>query len=71
MDLARQKLVSERILVSHGVGIVELAGELFVAAPGSLVEAIGGVPHTQPACPAGVKLPDGTVSEGRFPMVYE
>ena len=34
-------------------------------------QVVGGVPHTWTACPAGVKLPDGSVSEGKFTMVYE
>jgi hypothetical protein len=40
-------------------------------APGSLVETVGGVPHTFTACPKGVRLPDGTVSTGTFTVVYE
>lgn len=71
MDLSKQKLIAERILVLNGVGLVELAGEFFVVAPGSLVEAKGGVPHAWTACPPGVRLPDGTVSEGSFTMLYE
>jgi len=71
MDLTKKTLIAERILVLNGVGLVELAGEYFVVAPGSLVNAKGGVPHTWTACPAGVKLPDGTVSEGKFTMVYD
>ena len=71
MDLGKKTLVAERILVLNGVGLVELAGEYFVVAPGSLVNAKGGVPHTWTACPAGVRLPDGTVSQGTFTMVYE
>lgn len=71
MDLEKRKLVDERIMVIGGVGIVEVAGELFVVAPGSLVDAIGGVPHTWSACPPGVKLPDGTVSTGTFTMIFE
>lgn len=71
MDMEKRRLIDERIMVLHGVGIVEIAGKLYVVAPGSLVDAIGGVPHTWTACPAGVRLPDGTISEGRFTMVYE
>lgn len=71
MDLEQKKLVDERIMVIGGVGIVEVAGEYWVVAPGSLVDAIGGVPHTWSACPAGVKLPDGTVSNGTFTMIFE
>lgn len=71
MDASKQKLVDERILVLHGVGLVEIAGKIYAAAPGTLVDIIGGVPHTWTACPAGVKLPDGFVSTGKFTMVYE
>lgn len=69
MDAAKKKLVDERILVLNGVGLVEIAGQIWATAPGTLVDAIGGVPHTWSAAPAGVKLPDGTVSNGKFTMV--
>ena len=65
------QLVAERILVVNGVGLTELAGGIHVVAPGSLVEIRPGVPHTWTACPAGVALPDGTVSDGQFLMIYE
>ncbi|KAF3021117.1 hypothetical protein E8E14_013504 [Neopestalotiopsis sp. 37M] len=71
MDLKKQRLTDERIMVLHGAGMVEIAGGLYVVAPGSLVDAIGGVPHTWTACPPGVRLPDGSVSTGTFTMVYE
>lgn len=71
MNADKTKLVDERILVLHGVGVVEIAGKVYVTAPGTLVDAIGGVPHTWSACPAGVQLPDGSVSDGKFTMVYE
>lgn len=71
MDAAQKELVDERILVLNGVGLVELAGKIWAVAPGTLVDAVGGVPHTWTACPAGVQLPNGTVSEGKFTMVYE
>ncbi|MGS1097122.1 cupin domain-containing protein (plasmid) [Aquamicrobium terrae] len=64
------EMLPERILVLNGVGVTELCGEYFVVAPGSLVDIPPGVPHTWNACPAGVKLPDGTVSDGRFTMIY-
>lgn len=51
--------------------MVEVCGKIYVVGPGSLVDAVGGVPHTWSACPAGVKLPDGTVSTGKFTMVFE
>jgi len=70
MSLSKDQVIAERILVLNGVGLVELAGEYYAVAPGSLVDAKGGVPHTWTACPAGVRLPDGTVSQGWFTMVY-
>lgn len=65
-----QKLLPERILVLNGVGVVELSGGYFVIPPGALIDIPPGVAHTWNACPSGVTLPDGTVSDGRFTMVY-
>jgi hypothetical protein len=65
------QLVAERILVLNGVALTELAGEIYVAAPGTMVEIGPGIPHTWTACPPGVVLPDGIISEGQFLMVYE
>ena len=67
----RTRLLDERIMVLHGVGMIEIAGEIWVTASGTLADLVGGVPHTWTACPAGVKLPDGSVSDGKFTMVYE
>lgn len=64
------EMLPERILVLNGVGVTELCGEYFVVAPGTLVDIPPGVPHTWNACPAGVILPDGTVSDGSFTMIY-
>ncbi|KAF2772228.1 hypothetical protein EJ03DRAFT_217014 [Teratosphaeria nubilosa] len=71
MRADKSKFIYERIMTLHGMGLVEIAGEVFVVPPGSLVDCVGGVPHTWTACPAGVLLPDGMVSEGSFTMVYE
>ena len=71
MDASKQKLVDERILVLNGVGLVEIAGKVWAVAPGTLADLVGGVPHTWTACPAGLRLPDGSVSQGKFTMVYE
>lgn len=67
---ARQ-LLAERILVFNGCGLVEIAGALYVAAPGTLVDIAPGVPHSWTACPRGVRLPDGATADGTFLMVYE
>lgn len=69
-NIGKYRLLPERILVLNGVGITELAGEYYVVAPGSLVDIAPGIPHTWNACPAGVVLPDGSVSDGTFTMVY-
>jgi hypothetical protein len=65
------ELAAERILVLNGVALTELAGEIYVAAPGTMVEIEPGIPHTWTACPPGVVLPNGVISEGQFLMVYE
>jgi hypothetical protein len=49
-------LVAERILVLNGVALTELAGEIYVAAPGTMVEIEPGVPHTWSACPVGCRV---------------
>ena len=67
----RWRLAAERILVTGGVGLVELNGEVVLVPPLALVTVAPGVPHSWTACPAGVRLPDGTVSDGRFLMVYD
>lgn len=69
-DKGEQRFLAERILVLHGVALTELGGEIYLVAPGTLVDIIPGIPHTWTACPAGVTLPDGTVSDGTFTMVY-
>ena len=71
MTADKSRFLDERIMVLHGIGLVEMAGDVFVVAPGSLADCIGGVPHTWTACPPGVKLPGGEVSDGTFTMVYE
>lgn len=63
-------LLPERILVMNGAGLVELLGEYFVIASGTLLDIGAGVPHTWTACPAGLVLPDGSVTPGTFDMVY-
>ena len=66
-----RRLLAERILVTGGVGLVELNGDIFVIPPGTLVDIPEGVPHTWTACPLGVALPDGTKATGQFLMVYD
>ena len=70
-NTAVRTLLAERILVLNGVGLTELNGAIFLVAPGSLVDIAPGVPHTWTACPPGVRLPDGSISDGRFLMIYE
>jgi hypothetical protein len=64
-------LLPERILVIGGVGLTELGGQIVLVGHGSLVDIPPGLPHTWNACPPGVALPDGTVSDGKFTMVYD
>ncbi|RYC30168.1 hypothetical protein D3273_20035 [Lichenibacterium minor] len=66
-----RRLLAERILVTGGVGLVELNGRVYVIPHGTLVDIPEGVPHTWTACPPGVALPDGTETTGRFLMVYD
>lgn len=66
-----RRLLAERILVTGGVGLVELNGSIFVIPEGALVDIPEGVPHTWSACPPGVELPDGTQATGQFLMVYD
>lgn len=66
-----RRLLAERILVTGGVGLVELNGTVFVIPHGTLVDIPEGVPHTWTACPPGVTLPDGTEATGQFLMVYD
>ena len=70
-DPADRTLLAERILVLNGVALTELNGAVFLVAPGSLVDIAPGVPHTWTACPPGVRLPDGSTSDGSFLMIYE
>jgi hypothetical protein len=70
-DVEERVLLPERILVIGGVGLTELNGEIVLVGHGSLVDIPPGVPHTWNACPPGVVLPDGTVSDGKFTMIYE
>ena len=67
----RRMLVTERILVLNGVALVQLSGAVYIIPPASLVSIAPGVPHTWTACPPGLKMPDGTISDGTFLMVYE
>lgn len=64
-------MLAERILVTGGVGLVELNGDIFVIPQGTLVDIPAGVPHTWTACPPGGALPDGAEARGQFLMVYD
>lgn len=71
MSADKSRLVDERIMILHGVALLEIAGDYHAVAPEPLVDTVGGIAHTFTACPAGVKLPDGSVSSGKFTMVHE
>lgn len=66
-----RRLLAERILVTGGVGLVELNGDVFIIPDGALVDIPAGVPHTWTACPSGIAMPDGTMSSGTFLMIYD
>lgn len=76
----QKTLVYERIFVVGGVALVELAGEIYVVPPQTLVTIAPGVPHTWTACPEGVNVSRNTgwsedeheiISGGKFLMLYE
>ena len=69
-ETGEPELLAERILVMNGAGLLELAGDLYVMPPRSMIDIAPGLPHTWTACPAGLELPDGTVSSGTFDMIY-
>lgn len=76
---AEPRLLAERILVLSGFAMVEMASELYVIPPKTLVHIPPGVPHTWTACAKGVDINAavGLVSQkelatdGTFLMVYE
>ncbi|MBN7761569.1 hypothetical protein JYP52_10505 [Nitratireductor aquibiodomus] len=70
-ETGERELLAERILVMNGVGLLELVGELYVMPPQTMIDIAPGLPHTWTACPDGLELPDGTVSNGRFDMIYQ
>jgi hypothetical protein len=56
------RLVAERILVLNGVALTELAGEVYVAAPGTMVEIEPGNTQDRPA-----SIPPGVQKQFRAP----
>ncbi|KPM46316.1 hypothetical protein AK830_g136 [Neonectria ditissima] len=72
-----KRLLVEKVLVMNGVALVELAGDIYVIPPMTLVIIAAGVPHTWTACPPGLNmqrvlgLEEEVVSEGHFIAVYE
>jgi hypothetical protein len=83
-DARGPRFVAEKVVAVSGVGLVELAGEVYVVPPLALVLIGPGVPHSWTACPAGVEVPGagagagegegeggGLVADGRFAAVFE
>ena len=66
-----ERLIAEQILVTGGVALVELNGTVYIVPPNTLTTIAPGVPHTWNACPPGIRLPDGSVSNGSFLMFYQ
>ena len=78
---AAPRYIVEKVLAIAGIGLAELAGEIYVVPPMSMVLIGAGVPHSWTACPAGLDLralgvagPDydgELVSDGRFLATFE
>jgi hypothetical protein len=50
------RYIVEKILVTNGVALAELYGEIYVVPPNTMVLIGPGVPHTWTACPPGLDL---------------
>jgi hypothetical protein len=72
-----RRFITEKVLTVAGVGLVELAGEVFVVPPLTMVLIAPGVPHTWTAAPRGLDLlamrvaDEKIVSDGKFSAVFE
>ena len=73
----------EKVFTVSGLGLVELAGSVYVVPPLTMILIGHGVPHTWAPCPAGVDLralgvvgrdedkSHSLVSDGRFTACFE
>lgn len=74
---SNSKYVVEKIMVLGGVALAELAGEVYVIPPMTMVIIGTGVPHAWAACPAGLDLQklgisdEQVVSSGQFTAFFE
>ncbi|KAH8881295.1 hypothetical protein GQ53DRAFT_832487 [Thozetella sp. PMI_491] len=72
-----QRYLVEKVYAVSGIGLAELAGEVYVVPPRTMVMIAPGVPHTWTACPPGLDLKalgvdkDGIVSDGTFNALFE
>lgn len=76
-DQPGMRYVVEKIIVLNGVAVAELAGEIYVVPPKTMVIIGPGVPHSWVAAPPGVDLlalgiaDEPVVSDGQFLAVFE
>jgi len=75
---SRRRFIVEKVLTVSGIGLAELAGEVYVVPPLTMVLIAPGVPHSWTACPAGVDLKalglsgtENLVSDGKFAAMFE
>jgi quercetin dioxygenase-like cupin family protein len=72
-----KRYIVEKVLAISGIGLTELAGQIYVVPPMTMVLIAPGVPHTWTACPAGVDLQalgvsdEKLVSDGKFLAAFE
>ncbi|KAJ9144188.1 Leucine-tRNA ligase [Pleurostoma richardsiae] len=72
-----KRFIVEKVLTLTGIGLAELAGEVYVVPPLTMVLIAPGVPHTWTACPAGLDLQalgisdEKLVSDGKFSAMFE
>lgn len=50
MDLSREGLTDECIIILSGFGLLEITDEIFFETSESVVDAVGGFPHIRTAC---------------------
>lgn len=76
-DQPGMRYVVEKIIVLNGVAVAELAGEIYVVPPKTMVTIGPGVPHSWVAAPPGIDLQmlgiadTPVISDGEFLAVFE
>jgi len=58
------RFVTEKVLTVSGIALVELAGEVYVVPPLTMVVIAPGVPHTWTPCPPGLNLSELGITDG-------